>query len=61
MGLRRLVVDTLMPNVEMRGLDPKLGFTDVAGPIETTTCLDQPMLRPHLNCFVRDLDADGQG
>ena len=27
MGLRRLVVDTMTPNVEMRSLDPKPGFT----------------------------------
>ena len=55
MGLTRLVADTLTPNVEMRGLYPKLGFTEVDGPIETTTYLDQPMLRPHLHYFVKEL------
>lgn len=55
MGLKRLVADTLTPNVEMRGLYPKLGFTECADPIETTTYKDQPMLRPHLHYFVKDL------
>lgn len=55
MGLKRLVADTLTPNVEMRSLYPKLGFTEVRGPIETTTYKDQPMLRPHLHYFVKDL------
>ncbi|WP_233155312.1 GNAT family N-acetyltransferase [Sedimentitalea arenosa] len=55
MGLTRLVADTLTPNVEMRGLYPKLGFSEVDGPIETTTYLDQPMLRPHLHYFVKEL------
>jgi GNAT superfamily N-acetyltransferase len=55
LGLKRLVVDTLTPNVEMRSLYPKLGFTEVADPIETTTYQDQPMLRPHMHFFVRDL------
>lgn len=55
MGLTRLIADTLTPNVEMRGLYPKLGFTEVDGPIETTTYLDQPMLRPHLHYFVKEL------
>lgn len=55
MGLKRLIADTLTPNVEMRGLYPKLGFTEVDGPIETTTYLDQPMLRPHLHYFVKEL------
>ena len=55
MGLTRLVADTLTPNVEMRSLYPKLGFTEVSEPIETTTYLDQPMLRPHLHYFVKDL------
>ncbi|MFD0979605.1 GNAT family N-acetyltransferase [Tropicimonas aquimaris] len=56
MGLKRLVADTLTPNVEMRSLYPKLGFVEVAGPLETTTYLDQPMLRPHLHYFVMDLE-----
>ncbi|MCI5097751.1 MAG: GNAT family N-acetyltransferase [Rhodobacteraceae bacterium] len=55
LGLKRLVVDTLTPNVEMRSLYPKLGFTEVADPIETTTYQDQPMLRPHMHFFVMDL------
>lgn len=55
MGLTRLVADTLTPNVEMRDLYPKLGFREVEGPIETTTYLDQPQLRPHLHYFVKDL------
>ncbi len=55
MGLKRLVADTLTPNVEMRSLYPKLGFVEVAGPLETTTYLDQPMLRPHLHYFVMEL------
>lgn len=58
MGLRRLVVDTLTPNVEMRSLYPKLGFVEVDEPIETTTYHDQPMLRPHLHFFVRDISPD---
>ncbi|KIC25108.1 GNAT family N-acetyltransferase [Leisingera sp. ANG-M6] len=53
MGLKRLVADTLTPNVEMRSLYPKLGFTEVETPMETTTYLDQPMLRPHLHFFVK--------
>ena len=55
MGLKRLIADTLTPNVEMRGLYPKLGFVEVAGPLETTTWRDQPMLRPHLHYFVMEL------
>ncbi len=55
MGLKRLIADTLTPNVEMRSLYPKLGFTEVPGPIETTTYRDQPMLRPHLHYFVKDI------
>ena len=55
MGLKRLVADTLTPNVEMRSLYPKLGFREVFEPIETTTYLDQPMLRDHLHYFVKDL------
>jgi GNAT superfamily N-acetyltransferase len=55
MGLTRLVADTLTPNVEMRSLYPKLGFREVEGPIETTTYLDQPMLRAHMHFFIKDL------
>ena len=55
MGLTRLVADTLTPNVEMRSLYPKLGFTEVFEPIETTTYKDQPMLRPHLHYFVKEI------
>lgn len=55
MGLKRLVADTLTPNVEMRSLYPKLGFVELAEPIETTTYIDQPMLRPHLHYFMREL------
>ncbi len=58
MGLKQLVVDTLTPNVEMRSLYPKLGFKEVDGPIETTTYLDQPMLRPHMHYFVREIAND---
>lgn len=53
MGLKRLVADTLTPNVEMRDLYPKLGFVEVTEPIETTTYNDQPMLRPHMHYFVK--------
>lgn len=55
MGLKKLVADTLTPNVEMRSLYPKLGFVEVDGPIETTTYIDQPMLRPHLHYFTKDI------
>jgi len=55
MGLKRLVADTLTPNVEMRSLYPKLGFVEVKGPIETTTYIDQPMLRPYLHYFTKDI------
>ncbi|UWQ18479.1 GNAT family N-acetyltransferase [Jannaschia sp. M317] len=61
MGLRRLVADTLTSNVEMRGLYPKLGFANVPGPIETSTYRDQPMLRPHLHYFVRELEPSTRG
>jgi hypothetical protein len=40
----------------MRSLFPKLGFVEVAGPLETTTYLDQPMLRPHLHYFIMELE-----
>jgi GNAT superfamily N-acetyltransferase len=55
MGLKRLIADTLTPNVEMRNLYPKLGFVELDTPIETTTYKDQPMLRPHLHYFSKDL------
>lgn len=55
MGLKRLIADTLTPNVEMRDLYPKLGFIELGDPIETTTYKDQPMLRPHLHYFAKDL------
>ena len=55
MGLKRLVADTLTPNTEMRNLYPKLGFEELSEPIETTTYLDQPMLRPHLHYFAKTL------
>jgi len=55
MGLTRLIADTLTPNVEMRSLYPKLGFAEPDQPIETTTYLDQPMLRPHMHFFAKDL------
>lgn len=55
MGLKRLIADTLTPNVEMRSLYPKLGFVELDEPIETTTYKDQPMLRPHLHYFSKDL------
>lgn len=55
LGMTRLIADTLTPNVEMRDLYPKLGFTEIIGPIETTTYLDQPELRPYLHFFVKDL------
>ncbi|WP_171129520.1 MULTISPECIES: GNAT family N-acetyltransferase [unclassified Ruegeria] len=55
MGLTRLIADTLTPNVEMRDLYPKLGFVELEDPIETTTYLDQPMLRPHLHYFEKHL------
>ncbi|MCY4336576.1 MAG: GNAT family N-acetyltransferase [Litoreibacter sp.] len=55
MGLTRLVADTLTSNIEMRNLYPKLGFRQVEDPIETTTYQDQPMLRPHLHYFEKDI------
>ncbi len=54
-GLTRLIADTLTPNVEMRSLYPKLGFIELNEPIRTTTYLDQPMLRPHLHFFTKNL------
>ncbi len=55
MGLTRLVADTLTPNVEMRSLYTKLGFVEVDEAIETTTYKDQPMLRPHMHYFVKEI------
>ncbi|MDA7963203.1 GNAT family N-acetyltransferase [Ruegeria sp.] len=55
MGLKRLIADTLTPNIEMRDLYPKLGFVELDEPIETTTYIDQPMLRPHLHFFAKEL------
>lgn len=55
MGLKRLIADTLTPNVEMRDLYPKLGFVEPDDPIETTTYKDQPMLRPYLHYFAKDI------
>lgn len=55
MGLKRLIADTLTPNVEMRDLYPKLGFVEFDTPIETTTYNDQPMLRPYLHYFAKDI------
>ena len=55
MGLKRLIADTLTPNVEMRDLYPKLGFVELDSPIETTTYKNQPMLRPHLHYFAKDI------
>lgn len=55
MGLKRLIADTLTPNIEMRNLYPKLGFVELDGPIETTTYKDQPTLRPHLHYFAKDI------
>jgi len=55
MGFKRLVADTLTPNVEMRNLYPKLGFTELDEPIRTTTYNEQPMLRPYMHYFSKDL------
>ncbi len=55
MGLKRLIADTLTPNVEMRDLYPKLGFVELDTPIETTTHKDNPVLRPHLHYFAKDI------
>ena len=55
MGLKRLVADSLTPNVEMRNLYPKLGFVELDEPMETTSYRDQPMLRPHLHYFLKEL------
>jgi GNAT superfamily N-acetyltransferase len=55
MGLKRLVADSLTPSVEMRNLYRKLGFVELAEPIETTSYIDQPMLRPHLHYFAKEL------
>jgi len=55
MGLKRLIADTLTPNVEIRDLFPKLGFTEMDEPIRTTTYNEQPMLRPYMHYFSKDL------
>ena len=55
MGLKRLIADSLTPNVEMRSLYLKLGFVELDAPIETTTYRDQPVLRPNLRYFSKDL------
>ncbi len=55
MGLKRLIADSLVSSVEMHGLYAKMGFVRSADPIETSTYLDQPMLRPHLYYFVKEL------
>lgn len=55
MGLKRLIADTLTPNVEMRSLYPKLGFTELDEPIRTTTYNEQPMLRPYMHFFSKVL------
>jgi GNAT superfamily N-acetyltransferase len=55
MGLKRLIADTLTPNVEMRNLYPKLGFVELTEPLETTTYVDQYMLRQHMHFFAKDL------
>jgi N-acetylglutamate synthase-like GNAT family acetyltransferase len=55
MGLKRLIADTLTPNVEMRDLYPKLGFVELDSPIATTTYNDQPMLRPYLHYFAKGI------
>ncbi len=55
MGLTRLVVDTLTPNVEMRSLYAKLGFTELTEPIETTSHLQYPELRPFMHYFAKDI------
>lgn len=55
LGLARVVADTLRPNVEMRALYAKLGFTERTEPIETTTYLTQPHLRPYMHYFVKAL------
>ena len=55
MGFKRQIADSLTSSVEMRGLFPKLGFVELDAPIETTSYKDQPMLRPHLHYFSKDL------
>lgn len=55
MGLKRLVADTLTPNIEMRTLYPKLGFVELETPIETTTYKDQSMLREQMHFFEKRL------
>jgi len=55
MGMKRLIADTLTPNVEMRSLYPKLGFVELDEPIETTTYQDQPSVRAHMHFFEKML------
>ena len=55
MGMKRLIADTLTPNVEMRSLYPKLGFVELDEPIETTTYKDQPSVRAHMHFFEKML------
>ena len=56
-GLTRLVADTMRSNVEMRSLFPNQGFIESETPIETTTYRDQPVLRPIMHYFYKDLDS----
>ena len=53
MGMKRLIADTLTPNVEMRSLYPKLGFVELDEPIETTSYRDHPSVRPHMHFFEK--------
>ncbi len=55
LGFKRLVADTLVSNVEMRRLYPKLGFVEVGAPLDTTSYRDHPALRPHMLFFAMDL------
>lgn len=55
MGLKRLIADSLTASVEMRDLFPKRGYVELGDPIETSTYKDQPMLRPHLHYFAKEL------
>jgi GNAT superfamily N-acetyltransferase len=53
MGLKRLIADTLTPNIELRTLYPKLGFVELDEPIPTTIYNDQPMQWRYLHCFSK--------
>ena len=55
MGLIRVVADTLTSNVEMQRLYARLGFEKLEAPLETATYRDQPMLRPHLHFYAKDI------